>query len=144
MGEDDVELSLRGLEAFNHAVATGDAEPYLEFLDPEISYAPATAATEGLTYEGKQAVREYLAGISETWQGLRCEPVEFREVGGCLVMFGRWRASGRASGVELDSPLLVVHEIRDGKIVWLRAFTDEDEAIRAARERDRKKTRGRA
>jgi ketosteroid isomerase-like protein len=107
----------------------------LEFLDPEISYAPATAAAEGLTYEGKEAVREYLAGISETWNGLECEPIEFRSVGRCLVMFGRWRASGRASGVEVDSPLLVVHEMRNGKIVWLRAFTDEDEALGAAQAR---------
>ena len=144
MGDKDVQLSLRGLEAFNHAVATGDPEPYLEFLDPDISYAPATAAAEGLTYEGKQAVREYLAGISETWHGLECEPLEFREVGSCLVMLGRWRASGRASGVEVDSPLHVVHEIRDDKIVWLRAFTDEDEAIRAAEWHDREKTKGRA
>lgn len=135
MSNDDVELSLRGLEAFNHAVATGDAEPYLEFLSPDISYAPATAATEGITYEGKDRVRSYLSGIGETWRGLECEPVEFREVGGCLVMVGRWRASGRASGVTVDSPLVVVHEIRDGKIVWLRAFTDESEAMSAAEER---------
>jgi ketosteroid isomerase-like protein len=136
VGADDVELSLRGLEAFNHAVATGDVEPYLEFLDPDISYAPATAATEGVTYEGKEAVREYLAGISETWNGLQCEPAEFRTVGRCLVMLGRWRASGRASGVTVDSPLIVVHEIRDDKIVWLRAFTDEDEAMQAAEGRN--------
>jgi ketosteroid isomerase-like protein len=134
VGASDVELSLRGLEAFNRAVATGDVEPYLEFLDPEISYAPATAATEGLTYEGKEAVREYLLGISETWQGLECEPIEFRTVGRCLVMVGRWRASGRVSGVAVDSPLHVVHEMRNGKIVWLRAYTDEDEALDAARE----------
>ena len=133
MGDADVELSLRGLEAFNHAVATGDVEPYLEFLDPDISYAPATAAIEGVTYEGRDAVREYLAGISETWNGLECEPVEFRKMGRCLVMLGRWRASGGASGVAVDSPLLVVHEIRDGKIAWLRGFTDEDEAMAAAR-----------
>jgi ketosteroid isomerase-like protein len=133
--DDDVQLSLRGLEAFNHAVATGDVDPYLEFLSPDISYAPATAAVEGITYEGKDAVREYLAGISETWNGLECEPLEFRDVGGCLVMFGRWRASGEASGVTVDSPLLVVHEIRDGKIAWLRAFTDEEEAFAAAAER---------
>ncbi len=134
MESDDVELSLRGLEAFNHAVSTGDVEPYLDFLDPDVSYAPATAATEGMTYEGKEAVRAYLRGISETWNGLECDPVEFRTVGKCLVMIGRWRATGRASGVAVDSPIIVVHEIRDGKIVWLRGFTDQDEAIAAARE----------
>jgi ketosteroid isomerase-like protein len=128
----DVELSLRGLEAFNHAVSTGDVEPYLSFLSEDISYAPATAQTEGMTYEGKDAVRQYLSGISETWNGLECEPTEFRTIGKCLVMIGRWRASGRASGVAVDSPLVVVHEIRDGKIVWLRAFTDLDEAVSAA------------
>ena len=137
MGDADVELSLRGLEAFNHAVATGEVEPYLEFLDPDVSYAPPTAEVEGMTYEGRDAVRDYLAGISETWDALRCEPVEFRTVGRCLVMHGHWRASGGASGVTVESPLLVVHEIRDGKIVWLRGFTDEEEAIRAAVERSR-------
>ena len=135
MPNHDVELSLRGLEAFNHAVATGDVEPYLEFLHPDISYAPATAATEGITYEGRERVRGYLTGIQETWKGLQCEPVEFREVGDCLVMVARWRASGRASGVALDSLLVVAHEIRDGKIAWLRAFTNETEAMRAAEAR---------
>jgi ketosteroid isomerase-like protein len=135
VGNDDVELSLRGLEAFNHAVATGEVEPYLEFLDDDVSYAPATAATEGITYEGKERVRTYLSGIQETWRGLQCEPVEFREVDGCLVMVGRWRASGRASGVEVDSLLVVAHQLRDGRIVWLRAFTNEDDAMRAAENR---------
>ena len=135
MPNDEVELSLRGLEAFNRAVATGEVEPYLAFLSDDVSYAPLTAATEGLTYEGKDTVRDYLESISETWKGLACEPVEFRSVGSCLVMIGRWRASGRASGVNVDSPLIVAHEIRDGKIVWLRAFTDEDEAVRAAEAR---------
>ena len=135
MTSEDVELSLRGLEAFNHAVATGDVEPYMEFLHPDISYAPATAATEGVTFEGKDRVRAYLESIKETWSGLESEPVEFREVGDLLVMIGRWRASGRASGVAVDSLVIVVHEIRDGKIAWLRAFTDEDEAMRAAEAR---------
>ena len=143
MASDDVELSLRGLEAFNHAVATGDVEPYLDFLDPAVSYAPATAATEGITYEGRERVRAYLLGIQDTWRGLRCEPVEFHEVGGCLVMVGRWRASGRASGVALDSLLVVVHEIRDGRIIWLRAFTDEAEAMAAAKARASSQAAGR-
>jgi ketosteroid isomerase-like protein len=35
----------------------------------------------------------------------------------------------------VDSLLVVVHEIRDGRIVRLRAFTDEDGAMGAAEER---------
>ena len=135
MGDEAVELSRRGLEAFNRAVATGEVEPYLDFLAEDISYAPVTAPVEGVTYEGKDAVREYLAGISETWDGLTCEASEFREVGSCLVMYGRWHASGGSSGVVVDSPVIVVHEIRDGKIVWLRAFTDEDEAMAVSQAR---------
>ena len=132
MVTEEVDLSLRGLEAFNHAVATGELEPYLELLHPEISYAPVTAAADGTTYEGKEAVRRYLEGVKDTWNGLTCEPDEFEQIGDCLVMFGRWQATGRASGLDLDTPIVVVHEIRDGKIAWLRAFTDPDEAVAAA------------
>jgi ketosteroid isomerase-like protein len=135
VASEDVELSLRGLEAFNHAAATGDIEPYLELLHPEISYAPITASADGTTYEGREAVRRYLEGIEDTWNGLECKPAEFKRVGNCLVMLGEWHATGRVSGLDVETPVIVVHEIRDGKIAWLRAFTDEAEALAAAEAR---------
>jgi hypothetical protein len=45
---------------------------------------------------------------------------------------GRFRARGRASGVDLDVPLGVFTRLRRGKIVYTRFFSEPEEALEAA------------
>jgi hypothetical protein len=46
---------------------------------------------------------------------------EFRGLGDGLVAIGRTRNRGKASGVETETPLALVTEIRNGKTISIRA-----------------------
>jgi ketosteroid isomerase-like protein len=49
-----------------------------------------------------------------------------------VLWLGRAEARGRSSGVRVDTPLGNVVEFRDRKMSRIRAYLDQDEALRAA------------
>lgn len=57
---------------------------------------------------------------------------EFRDLGDGLIAIGRTRTRGRTSGVETETPLALVTEIRKGKTSSIRAYLDPEEALIAA------------
>ena len=59
------------------------------------------------------------------------EMSEFRDLGDGLVAIGRTRNRGKASGVETETPLALVTEIRNGKTISIRAYLDREEALEA-------------
>ena len=47
-----------------------------------------------------------------------------------LLVTGRWYARGMESGVELDIPATWIIDVRDGKIVYWRTYTEPAQARR--------------
>jgi ketosteroid isomerase-like protein len=48
-----------------------------------------------------------------------------------VLITGKQRGRGRASGVEVDSPRACVVSVRDGAVTELRYFTEPAEALKA-------------
>jgi ketosteroid isomerase-like protein len=57
---------------------------------------------------------------------------EFRDLGHRVLALVRLEGRGKGSRVQVDSPLGVVIEFRDGKISRVRGYLDHDDALRAA------------
>jgi ketosteroid isomerase-like protein len=125
----NVETIRKGLEAFNRRDVAG----IMETCDPDAEFVPLRAILEGVTYKGEEGLRKFFADVNEEWSELSIEAPEFREVGDCVIVLGRFKARGRASGVEVDSPAAWVCDMRAGKLVRLRAYTDQQEAVAAAK-----------
>ena len=70
--------------------------------------------------------------MTEEWEAVRFEIDETREAGEQVVGIGRFRARGRASGVDLSVPLGVFTRVRRGKIVYTRFFSEPADALEAA------------
>ena len=105
----------------------------LEFLDPEIEWAPAIARRmTGASYRGHAGVRQWVEDTLEVWEEFRPEPVEFIDAGDHVVVDVRWRGRGRASAVEVDEKVTQVFTFRGGKIVRAETFTDRGQALQAA------------
>jgi hypothetical protein len=66
------------------------------------------------------------------WDEVRFEIDEARDAGEQVVGIGRFRARGRASGVDLNVPLGVLTKVRQGKIFYMRLFSEPAEALEAA------------
>ena len=57
---------------------------------------------------------------------------EFRDLGDRVLVLGRVKGRGRGSGVEVEAPLAIIFDFRDGKMSRSKAYLDHDEALRAA------------
>ena len=57
---------------------------------------------------------------------------ELRDLGDRVLVLGSVEGRGRGSGVEVDSPLAIIFDFRDGKMSHSKAYLDHSEALRAA------------
>ena len=126
-----MEAFKRGLEAGNR----GDVDGLLDELHPEIEWHSALHALMGgeqTVFRGHAGVRKMIGDLYETFDEVQIEMSEFRDLGDGLVAIGTTRTRGKASGVETETPLAFVTEIRNGKTISIRAYLDREEALEAA------------
>ena len=131
MSKEHVEAFKRGLEAGNR----GDVDGLLDELHPEIEWHSALHVLMGgqlTVFRGHAGVRRMIGDLNETFAEVHIEMSEFRDLRDGLVAIGCTRNRGKASGVETETPLALVTEIRDGKTISIRAYLDREEALEAA------------
>lgn len=120
----NVDVVRAAFEALNR----DDVEAGLELVDPDIELLPISAAlVDGRAYHGHAGVREWDRERRDVWD-LQFDLRDFEEFGDVVLVEGAVRTRGRASGVELDTPVSWVVRLRAGKIVRLEAFPDGQEA----------------
>jgi ketosteroid isomerase-like protein len=113
------------------AVNRDDLEAGLALMDPEVEFLPlGSVLVEGKPYRGHEGVREWDRERRALWD-LELELHVLREIDDLVLVEGAIRTRGHGSGVELDTPVSWVLQLRDGKIVRIEAFLDA-EAARAA------------
>jgi ketosteroid isomerase-like protein len=130
MSRQNVELARQLHDAFNRR----DTETFLGLLDPNVEWVPMMARLEGVVYRGRAEVERWLVGLERDWVDLRTDPREFRDLGDTVLILGSWHARARSSGLVLDSErgAWVAH-IREGLVTRQETFTDQAEALEAAR-----------
>ncbi len=130
MSEGYVDIVRQGYDAFNR----GDIDAVMGFLDPEIEWQEPDV--EGMpsrgTHNGAEAVaNNVFAAAVENWDGFGATPEEFLDAGDRVVVLGRFRGRGKASGGTLDAPFAHVWTLRDGKAVQHRNYADTASFLRA-------------
>ena len=129
MSQENVEIVRRSLEAFPR----GDMEEMLSYMDPEVElHSAIVGGAEGNVYRGHEGFRRWYADSFESFEELRNEWSEFRDLGDRVLVFGHVRARGRESGVELDSPMGWVFTVRHGKLMKAEGFLSRAKALEAA------------
>lgn len=132
MSRENLETVQRALEAWN----ADDLDAFLAELDPEVEWYPSIErAVEGgeptyLGHEGaRRAWNEYRG---EAWGRLTARPQEIRDLGGSVLVLGRFEVSGRTTGLEFGQEIGQVITIRGGRIVRSQDFLSHAEALEAA------------
>ena len=128
MSEERIALVKRMAETFNRR----DVPAFLEVLDPEVVWIPIMATLEGRIYHGHEGVCQWIEDLGTDWEYFETYQEAFEEIGDRVLIFGRWRARARNSGIELKELASWLVEIRDGRIARLQTFTDRRDAIEAA------------
>jgi ketosteroid isomerase-like protein len=73
-----------------------------------------------------------MAESAATFEEIRMQPEEFRDLGDDVLLIGRIYARGRESGVEIDSATTWLFTLRGGRIVRARGYLNPQEALEAA------------
>jgi ketosteroid isomerase-like protein len=119
-----------------------DVDTQLRLNDPEVEYLPLTGTlVESGGYRGHEGVRAYFAEARELWDVMEPEGHDFRDLGDCVVVTGRCRVRGRASGAESHPTCAWVIRLRAGTIVSHRTCATHEEALRVAADDSRRQTR---
>jgi ketosteroid isomerase-like protein len=87
---------------------------------------------EQTVFRGHDGVREMIRDLYTTFDEIKIEMTEIRDLGEGLVAIGRSRTRGKASGAETETPLAMVTQVRNGKTISLRAYHDPNEALETA------------
>ena len=125
-----LDLIARGVEAFN----AGDIDGMLAPMHPEVEFQPLRGVLEGTVYRGHEGFRRWLEDNGEDWEEFHLDVIDVSEPGsGWVLVQGRVRARGRASGVELDATAVWLCQLRDGLIGRLRFYRDVESALEAVR-----------
>jgi hypothetical protein len=86
-----------------------------------------------VTLHGHTELREYLEQAADEHHELRLEPGEVRDLGGeRFIVFGRWRGQG-LGGTPFGAPLAAILAFKGGRVLRLRGFMDQPQALDAAR-----------
>jgi ketosteroid isomerase-like protein len=130
MSEENVEVARRGFEIYN----THDVRALRGILTEDVefrTFLEGRADAEPLY--GHEGIEEWQRSESETWNSLKVETEEFRDLGENRVLVtGRVRGRGRASGIELDVPAAWILEMRGSKVCAFHAYVSRAEALEAA------------
>lgn len=110
-----------------------DVDALLGLYGADVDFLPLTGTrVESGGYRGHEGVRAYFAEARELWDVMEPESHEYRDLGDRVLVAGRCRVRGRASGAESHPACAWVIGVRDGTIVSHRTCATFDEALQVA------------
>ena len=125
-------LLRRSCEALNRR----DLELFSIFVHPQIESVntPQVVALGGLVpgSRGREAWIEGQRRWLDDWDELRYEPEEALDLGDdTMLLLGRIKATGRGSGIVVDSEWALLASVSHGRLARERNFLDRAEALEA-------------
>jgi ketosteroid isomerase-like protein len=120
----------------DYLAAGGPGEASFEtlapFFSPDVVLHQAEALPYGGTWRGHEGMERFFVAMSEAWESFDLVDQEFLATGTTAVVLTQVRARARATGRELEFPVLQTLRIENGQITEVRPFYWDTAAISAA------------
>jgi len=127
MSRENVEVVRRIYEAMIH----DDLDQIFSALDPEIEWREPPESPGAGVYQGHEGVRRSYTSWVGAWADYRLEVEELIDAGDHVLARCRQWARAKASGVEVAQPLFGAWSLSHGKVVRMRMFQNEADALEA-------------
>ena len=129
MSEENIERLKAGLAALNRQ----DRDAYLALIDPDAEWhVTGQVVDQQEVYRGREAIWEYLTSFTDQFDDVRIEMEDVVDGGERVVVWGRVRGRGKASGAVVDLRVATVFTIRNGLLLRAENFAEMAEALEAA------------
>jgi len=128
MPQENVEVVRRFLDA----LVLGNMEAVLAEVGPDVEVDDLDITLDTDHYRGHDGFVRWLTVWNESWDSWRIAGVEILPVGeerviSLFVML----VTGKGSRIELDRPDAVTYKLREGKIVEIAYYNDQQQARKA-------------
>jgi ketosteroid isomerase-like protein len=129
MSEENVEIVRNAFDAFSR----GDIEGVLRLCDEDIVISqPQELPGASRQQRGHSGVLEAFRIWPEQWDDYEIEILRIADIGDHVVVISRTGGRGKQSGVEVEMGFSYVLTVRDERIVELKIFMREDQALEVA------------
>jgi ketosteroid isomerase-like protein len=126
MSQENVEI----VRSMWNAFLGDDPGKGLAFCHPDIEW-DGTNLPDGRIARGREALVEHAMRWAEMWDDWKMEPQRFIDAGGDKVVL-IFRETGRSeSGLVMDERHAELYNVRDGKVIYRKGFSDPAEALEA-------------
>jgi ketosteroid isomerase-like protein len=99
------------------------------FFAPDVVLHQAEALPYGGTWRGHDGMERFFLAMSDTWAAFDLVDQKFLATDGPAVVLTQVHARARATGLELDFPILQIVEATNGRITDIRPFYWDTAAI---------------
>jgi len=132
MSQESAALAYRVADAFNRRDVDA-LDAFLALCDPDIEFHSRLAELEGgRPYHGHEGVRSWWESVFALFADFSTEIEDVRDGEDSTVSQIRQRGHGVASDAPIDQRQWIVAKWRDKKVVWVRIYLSEAEALEAA------------
>ena len=130
-------MSEQNVEAFKravHAINSGDVEAVLKAVHPAVewhAFMEELLGGKGGSIRAR-GVGEFFRDFSEHFDELHWEYPDIRDLGDRVLAIGTFRARGRGSGAQVETPIGVLTDFENGIATRVWSTGDPGEALEAA------------
>ncbi len=129
MSDADITTVRGSYEALNE----GDVEAALEALDPDAVWRDSPELPGGGEFRGREELGRFLRDFLAEWRDFHQRIDDAVREGERVAVLIHLSATGRASGIEVDTRYAHLWTMRDGIGVRVDAYRDPEEALRELR-----------
>jgi uncharacterized protein len=116
------------IDAFNRR----DMAAFLDLIDPDVEWVPLNAVLDGDVYRGHDGIERFMADVDKDIENMQLRFEDVFEVGENVVLHATITGKGRGSGMDLELTVGWVIKVRNGRVDYLRAFPEREDAMKAA------------
>ncbi len=110
-----------------------DIDGTMAVLDEHATWVEHSDLPEAGSYRGRDTIRHFLEQFLDSWDDFEQHIEEVHAEEDCVLLFIRLTASGRGSGIDVQSRYAHLWEMREGRGVRVDAYYDRDSALAALR-----------
>lgn len=128
MSQENVDIVRHCFELFQRA----EYRATLAYFDPAVETVEPDEMPGAATYVGYEGLAEAFSHFADAWAGYTVEVEELTAVGNHVVATARYRATGKESGVSVETSVSHVYDFEADRIVRWQMFNRKADALQAA------------